>query len=148
MTPLRILSSLCLLSGLLLAGCATRAPLGEITASVESIRPISLAEGRAEVTLRYVNENIVPVSFSESTHKLYLNGSFVTEIENHEPLGLAPTSLTTRKFTVLFATTQQLRELAGSGTAARYKLESVMTMQYGDDRDRIKGEASGSVLID
>lgn len=146
MTPLRLLSSLVLLAGLLLAGCATRSPLGEITASVESVRPVSLPEGRAEVTVRYLNDNIVPVSFVEATHKLYLRGAYVTEIENRDPLGLAPTSTTTRKFTILFAHPEELRQLVSDG-AGDYKLSSVFEMQYGDERDRIKGETSGRVLV-
>jgi LEA14-like dessication related protein len=147
MNPSRIITGLILLCSLVLAGCQNRSKLPEITASVEKIQPLSLAEGRAVVTLRFINENIIPISFAESTHELSLNGTEVVKIENKAPLGLAPTSTLTRDFTVRFTDPAYVQNLAGRHEAVHYRLESVMTMQFGDDLDRIKNDSKGLVTL-
>jgi LEA14-like dessication related protein len=147
MSPSRIIAGLILLCSLVLAGCQSSSKPPEITASLEKIQPLSLAEGRAVVTVRFINENIIPISFAESTHKLYLNGTEVAVIENKSPVGLAPTSTATRDFTVRFTKPDYVQTLAAHPGNVHYRLESVMTMQFGEDRDRIKNQSQGSVTL-
>lgn len=145
MTPLRFITGLLLLSGLLLTGCQTRPPMGEITSVVDAIKLTSANGDRGIVTLRYANENIVPVSFASSTHVLSLNGNKVAEINDPKPLGLAQLTSTTRDFPVDFTNPTLMREL--DHAVAGYRLDSVLLTQSLDKKEKIKGNTSGHVTI-
>lgn len=146
MTPLRYISGLLLLGALILTGCQTRPRMGEITTVVDAVKLSSPSGDRGVVTLRFVNENIVPISFASSTHTLSLNGTTVAEINNPQPLGLAPLTESTRDFTVDFTKPALLQQL--DHEKAGYRLESRVTTQAGDKLDRTKSETSGHVTID
>lgn len=140
---------LLLFLGLILAGCQSRTyELGEITASVEAIDPDALPGDRAVITLRFINDNIVPVSFIESKHKVQINGVNMAEIDNPEPVGLAPLSTTTRAYPVVLLNPALVRQLAAQGqTEVSYKLDSVMLRQRNEVRERKKGETSGRTIL-
>ena len=135
--------------GLILGGCQSRTyELGEITASVEAIDPDALPGDRAVITLRFVNDNIVPVSFIESKHKVKVNGVNLAEIDNPEPVGLAPLSTTTRDYPVVLLNPALVRQWVDEGVdEVTYELESVMLRQRNDVRERKKGETSGRTIL-
>lgn len=146
----RPLSAFLLLSlGLMLAGCQSRTyELGEITTSVEAIDPDALPGDRAVITLRFVNDNIVPVSFIESKHKVKVNGVLLAEITNPEPVGLAPLSTTTRDYPVVLLNPALVRQWSAQGvTEVAYELDSVLLRQRNEVRERKKGETSGRTIL-
>ena len=72
----------------MLGGCATLPEDGGVAVSLVSIRPVqtSLFETSAELTLRFTNEAARPLTLSGSTHRLYVNGTYVGRAITHEPL--------------------------------------------------------------
>ena len=149
MISARPLTFIALLFGLLLAGCQSRSSLGEISVTLVDIKPTgsSLFESRAIMTLRYINENLVPAAFSNSTHKLYLNGTYVGKAVNNQPVGLAPTSTTTRDVAVFFENLQLVKQLAalGQNPEVSYRLTSVLFYQRGDEKEQLTADTSGSI---
>jgi len=137
------------MGGLLFTGCLSTPPIGEISVSVENFQPIgaSLAEARAIMNVRFVNENLVPVAFSGSTHKLYLNGTYVGKAVNIEPIGLAPLSISVRDVVISFDNLALIRQLTSGDrdTVVSYRLNSVMSYQQGDDKEELKAETNGSL---
>jgi LEA14-like dessication related protein len=149
MTSIRFLSVLALLCGLLASGCQTRYSVGEISVSVVDLRPAgsTLLESRAVMTVRYFNENVVPVAFSDTSHKLYLNGSYVGKAVSNQAVGLPPASTVTQEVVVFLENVPLVNQLArmGQDRSVSYKLVSVLTYRKGDDTERIPAEASGTI---
>lgn len=149
MTFLRLLSVLTLLCGLLGAGCQTRYTVGEVSVSLVDLKPIgaTVLESRAVMTVRYFNENVVPIAFSETSHKLYLNGSYVGKAVSNQSVGLPPASTITQEVVVFFENTQLLKQLisVGRDQNVSYLLKSTLTYKHGDDIERIPAEAKGTI---
>ncbi|MCC6415293.1 MAG: LEA type 2 family protein [Opitutaceae bacterium] len=149
MTSLRFLSVFTLLCGLLASGCQTRYSIGEISVAVVDLKPAggSMLESRAVMTVRYFNENVVPIAFTSTTHKLYLNGTYVGKAVSNQAVGLPPASTTTQDVVVFFENTRLLTQLldAGRSQSATYKLVSTLTYQKGDDTERVPAEATGTI---
>lgn len=149
MTSIRFLSVFTLLCSLFFAGCQTRYSIGEISVSVVDLKPIgsSVLESRALMTVRYFNENVVPIAFTDTTHKLYLNGSYVGKAVSNQAVGLPPASTTTQEVVVFFENTQLLNQIAsvGRNRSVSYKLVSTLTYKRGDEIERIPAEASGTI---
>ena len=64
--PARLLSVLSLLSSLFVTGCLSPPKVGEITVTiVDFTAPAhALSQPRAVLTLRFINENFIPVALS------------------------------------------------------------------------------------
>jgi LEA14-like dessication related protein len=122
MTRTSFLPTLALVvSALFLGGCASAGKLGGISvtvAGIQSAQP-SLFETQAVVTLRYLNENVVPIGLSGSRHKLYLNGTLVGQAVSNKAVGLPQLAAATETVTVIFQ--QRVRDRtaprAGEATA-------------------------------
>lgn len=149
MTFTRLLTVCVLLCGLFTAGCATRTSIGEVSVTLVDIKPAgsTLLESRAIMTLRYINENVIPVAFAGSNHKLYLNGTYVGKAVNSQAIGLAPTSTATQEVAVFFDNLQLIKQLANMGQTrtVSYKLESSMIYKKGDEIEYIPSVTSGSI---
>jgi LEA14-like dessication related protein len=149
MTSARFLITITLFFGIFLAGCQTTSKVGEITVTIVDIKPAgsSLFESRAIATLRFINENLVPAAFSESTHKLYLNGTYVGKAVSNQAIGLAPTSTTTQEVAVFFENLQLIKQLSnlGQNSVVSYRLNSVLFYQQGDEKEQLKAESNGSI---
>ena len=134
---------------LLVAGCSHGGRPGGVTVSIVDFRPTdaSLMESRGTRTLRETNENISPLGFSGSRHKLYLNGSYVGTAVNHQPFGVPPLDTITQEVTIQFENTALVRQLVSmrdSQTAA-YRLESVLFQTIYEEKYEIKTESEGSL---
>jgi LEA14-like dessication related protein len=135
---------------LLFAACQSNsAKLGEISVTIVDLQPAggTLLESRAVLTLRFVNENIRPFGFSGTTHKLYLNGTYVGKAVNREPFGLPPLSTTTRDVTLMLeniALVQQVLAMRGQ-TAISYRLDSVIFTKEGDDELKLPTQTKGTL---
>jgi LEA14-like dessication related protein len=134
---------------LLLAGCGTGGKLGGVNVTVVDVRSAepALLETKAVVTLRYVNENVVPLGISGSRHKLSINGTAVGQAVSNAAVGLPPLSTATQEVTLLInnlAVVSMLQELSRRPQAS-YRIESTLFVDAGDDRLDIKTHAEGVV---
>ncbi|MBP9913014.1 MAG: hypothetical protein KBF26_06350 [Opitutaceae bacterium] len=147
-TP-RLLPLFLCVCGLVLAGCQTKSKLGELGVSLVDIKPLSgtVLESQVVVTLRFVNENIVPFGISGTSHKLYLNGGYVGKAVNNEPFGLQPLTTTTRDVTLMLenlALLQQVIAMNGQ-TSVSYRLENILFTNEGDDKVQLRSETKGTL---
>ena len=135
---------------LLFSACQNKtAQLGEISVTIVDLQPAgaTLLESRAVLTLRFVNENITPFGFAGTSHKLYLNGTYVGKAVNQEPFGLPPLSTTTRNVTLMLeniALVQQVLAMRGQ-TAVSYRLDSVIFTKEGDDELKLPTQTKGTL---
>jgi LEA14-like dessication related protein len=135
--------------GLVLTGCLSTSKLGEISVSLVDIKPVggTVFESRAVLTLRFVNENVIPFSISGSSHKVYLNGSYVGKAVSNEPLGLQPQSTATRDVTVFLENTVLLKEALSLGRSSTisYRLDNIVFTTDGEDKVQLRSETKGSL---
>ncbi len=144
----RCCSCLLVLVSLVLAGCSG-VKLGGVTATVIDFRPTeaSLLESTGTLTIRYTNENISPLGFSGSSHKLYLNGRYVGKAVSDQPFGVPPLNTVTQDVTIHLenlALVRQLLAVRDSQTAA-YRLESVLFQTIYEEKFEIKTRSEGSL---
>lgn len=153
MSPLRIFSRFAT-AALTLACCAFVAgcnsfQLSGVTVSLVDLKPVSsaLLESSAVLTLRYTSENVMPIGLSGSSHKVYLNGTYVGKAVSKEPLGLAALSSSTQDVTVRFENLAQLQQLVAmrERQTASYKIDSVLYVTSGEEKLDIKTSNSGGV---
>lgn len=146
---LRLLPLLCCCT-FLFTGCANyTSKLGEISVTVVDLKPAggTLLESRAILTLRFVNENVMPFGFDGTSHKLYLNGAYVGKAVNNEPFGLQPLSTTTRDVNLMLeniALVQQVLAMRGQ-TTVTYRLDSVIFMKEGDNKYKLPNKTQGTL---
>ena len=146
--PARLFTVLALLCGLFVTGCMSPPRVGEITVTaVEFITPAhALSQPRAVLTLRFINENSIPVALSGSKHKLYLNGTFVGEIENTEAVGLAPSNIKNHDVAIFFENLALVRQLASQpNPVVSYRLVNVMEYRESDEKNYLKSETNSTI---
>lgn len=145
----RTLLFLSALTCLVLSGCnSANSELGEIGISLVDIKPGSGdSVGETMVTLRFVNENIVPFGVSSSTHRLHLNGIPVGRVVNNVSFGLAPMSMATREIILQVENSAALQPFLDSGRApaTTYQLENELISMRGDSRHRLRSQTSGTL---
>lgn len=137
------------LLSLVLAGCSGPGVRGGISVSVVDFRPTeaSLLESRGTLTLRYTNETIAPLGYSGSTHKLYLNGSYVGKAVSDRPFGIPPLNTATQDVTVQFENLALMRQLLSvrDSKSVAYRLETVLFQTVYEDKYEIKLHSDGSL---
>jgi LEA14-like dessication related protein len=142
----RLLPALLAATCLLFAGCNTRdARVGEIGVTILEVRPGAADLTEIGLTLRFINENIMPFGFSRSTHRVQFNGTPVGRIMNESPFGLAPTSTITREVTLQVENPALLRQWLAEGgdRTVSYRIESELQSQRGEERLRVRNIANG-----
>lgn len=132
-----------------LTGCATDFQLSEISVSIVSIRPVSATalETQASMTLRFTNANVLAIAVEGTTHKLYLNGTYVGQAVNHEAVGLPQLGTATANVTIQLeklALVKQLLKSAGQQSVS-YRLDSRLHLRAGDDTENYNCSQQGSV---
>lgn len=136
------------LFSILCAGCSGPRPSG-VTVSVVNFRPTNATplESTGVLTVRYTSENISPLGFSGSVHKLYLNGTYVGKAVSNEPFGVPPLSTVTQDVTVHLENLALLRQLISvrDTQTAAYRLESVLHQTIYEEKFEIKARAEGSL---
>ena len=103
----------------------------------------------ATLTLSFANENVLPVGIDTSSHKIYLNGTYIGEATCKAPLGI-PARATEKQEAILQATNlERFRNLLGSAASqpASFRIESLIIVISGDDRVNIKSSNQGSLDI-
>jgi hypothetical protein len=101
-----------------LAGCSTTAKPDSIIVTVADLKAADLtpAETRVLMTLRFTSESVNAFAFASSTHKLYVNGSYLGRAASKTPIGMPPLSTVTKDVTLVpdnAALLKQLRTLPG-----------------------------------
>lgn len=138
-----------LVSLAVLTGCGSSMKLGGVTASVLSIRAVSPGKPDAKVlmTLRFTNENVVPIGFSRARHKLYLNDRLIADFRNEQPVGIPPLSTANQEIVLPLEKADgmaTLREIAKHSQAS-YRIESTLYVEAGEDTMEIRAKHQGSV---
>lgn len=132
----------------LLTGCSPGRPQG-ISVSAVSFRPTdaSLLESSGVLTVRYTNENIYPLGYSGSKHKLYLNGSYVGTAVSDQPFGVPPLNTITQDVTVHLENIPLVRQLIAirDTQTASYRLDSVLFQTVDEERFEAKLHSEGTV---
>jgi LEA14-like dessication related protein len=127
-------TSLCALASLWLAGCD--APPGPVVNLVSAqITEAAALQTTATFTLRLINEQPAPVTFSGAVHKLYINGLYVGEGLSNETITLERLSATTQPVVVYLdnlALATRLKAIIES-ESFDYRVQSVF---YGKDPER------------
>jgi LEA14-like dessication related protein len=112
----------------LLPGCATLSREGGIAVSLVSIRPVetSLFETTAELTLRITNESTQPLALAGSTHRLYLNGTYVGRAVTNEKLSIPKLGTSTQKLTAHLENLALMRKAQelGNVPTVDYRIDS------------------------
>jgi len=134
-------------SGIVAAGCATVSQENGVAASLVSIRPLqaSLFETKAELTLRYTNESSRALPLAGSTHKLYINGTYVGRAVTNEQLTLPELGTTTQTMTAHLenlALMGKAREI-GNLSTVEYRIDSRMHVAQGGGT--VKATSTGQV---
>ena len=90
---------------------------------------------------------MIPIGLSGSSHKIYLNGSYVGKALSKDPVGLAALTRTTQDVTVRFENLALMRQFVAmrERQTAAYKIESVLYVTSGEEELNIKTSNSGSV---
>lgn len=143
MKRLRFLASFLSLGCLaLLTGCGSSGQLRGISVNLDRITPGP--NGSATATLRFINENVVPVGISTSKHKVSINGQSLGTLNSQQPLGLPQLTTATQEvtFTLTPAQADLLRKAAPGGA---YRIESVLFVSNGEDRLDVKSQGQGTV---
>jgi LEA14-like dessication related protein len=89
----------------------------------------------------------MPFGFSGTTHKLYLNGTYVGKAVNNQAFGLPPLSTTTRDVTLMLenlALVQQVIAMRGKTTIS-YRLDSVIITREGDNDLKMPVKTQGTL---
>ncbi|MEO6004899.1 MAG: LEA type 2 family protein [Opitutus sp.] len=133
----------------LIAGCAGNAFHGGLSVSLVDFRPTeaSLLESRGTLTLRYTNDTIAPLGYSGSSHKLFLNGSYVGKAVSNQPFGIPPLNTVTQDVSVQFENLALIRQLVAvhQSQSVAYRLESVIFQTLDEDKFEIKLRSEGSL---
>lgn len=145
----RLFSPLMACLALVFAGCAHNAKPGGVSVSLVDFRPTaaSLLESRGTLTLRYTNENISPLGFSGSRHRLHLNGKYVGQAVSNQPFGIPPLNTATQEVEIQFENLALVRQLVDvrDTQSAAYRLDSVLFQTIYEDKFEIKTRAEGAI---
>lgn len=132
---------------LLLAACATGAKPGGITVTAVSLQ-VSGADLRAPLMLHFANENVVPLGYSSSVHKIYLNGTYAGKATNDQPIGLPPMNDANREIYLEIENAALIRQLAAEGShPVHYRIETVLHQTVSDDKLQIKTASEGTLEL-
>ncbi|HEX2101677.1 MAG TPA: hypothetical protein VHF69_13475 [Candidatus Synoicihabitans sp.] len=133
-----------------LIGCASNAKVRNIAVQLVAVKATSTSNGGAQLALsiRYFNENLVPIATSGGRHRLTLGDVTLPRIESEEPIGLPQLGSDTQDVTVTVdaGTVARLRALQSAGTVS-YQLDSTLLIEAGDDDLESRTGASGSVSL-
>ena len=110
------------------AGFATLSRENGVGVSLVSIRPVqtSLFETSAELTLRFANESPRPLTLAGSTHRLYVNGTYVGRAITNEKVTIPQLGTMTQTLTAHLENLTLMKKAQELGTVptVNYRIES------------------------
>ena len=152
--PMKLTSSLVLLllsASVVLSGCRTPPKVGEVLVNVTGFRPAASSQpkNQAVMSLTVTNESVEAIALSGSTHNLYLNGTYVGKAVSDAAIGLPAVGSQTCEVTVVIENPAVVRQaLAGPDQPlARYRVESVIQFDEGEERFTLKATGEGRVDV-
>lgn len=135
------------LVAVVVAGCASLPRAGGVAVNLVSVVPqmSSLFETSAALTLRFTNEGTEPLRLTGSSHRIFLNGTYVGRAVTSESIAIPRLGTATQTMTahlenlVLMRKAQEL----GNVPAVDYRIES--RLHPADERGTIGATASGEL---
>jgi LEA14-like dessication related protein len=133
-------------------GCATFTASRDVSVGLVNVLPVnaSLFETSAELTVRVTNQTARPLAFAGSTHRLYLNDSYVGTAVSNSRLTVPEFTSSTQTVTVHLENLVLLRkftELSNSrATKVAYRMESQLHPE-GGGLGRVKALATGELDV-
>ena len=129
----------------ILTGCSSATRPDNIVTTVAELKPGTA--GQVMLTLRFTSESLNAFGFSNSTHKLYLNGTYVGRATCSTPVGLPPLSTATQDVVLTVENAALLRQLSSQPGEAtvRYRLETVLNSATEDTELHLRASADGTV---
>jgi len=136
----------------LLTGCGTPPVVSGITVSVDGFKRYDAAPGqtRGIMILRFTSENTAAIAFSGSTHQLYFNGTLVGTAKNENPVGLPAMETVTHDVILELVNPAAIKQALadeGAGRPTRYRVESVLRFNDGENFTQIKKTFEGTVAL-
>jgi len=136
-----------LLTCLVLAtACTSSVKLGNVLVTVTGYHATTDAT-KANVALRFTNENVFALAIAETSGKLYLNNTYIGQLKFAKPLGLPPQGVVNRDVELVIenaAYVQQLRGNTGTSSVS-YRLESILQLEVSEEHEKIKTVSSGLI---
>jgi LEA14-like dessication related protein len=149
MKSLRPVVALLLSLGIFGAGCATFSRAGGVGVTVVDIRPTqaSLLETAVSLTLRLTNEAMEPLALAGSSHRLYLNDSYVGRAVSNERVAIPQLGTATQTVTVYLENLTLVRKATELSRAPKiaYRLESRLHPAEGAGFGSIKATTTGEL---
>lgn len=128
MKKIGLIAVMVVTTSFLVPGCATVPREGGVAVSLVSIRPLdsSLFESSAELTLRLTNESPRVLALSGSTHRLYVNGTYIGRAVTNERVTIPQLGTTTQKVTAHVENLTLMRKAQelGNVAAVDYRIDS------------------------
>lgn len=136
-----------LLGAVLLSSCSANFHLSGISISITDFKPTNatLLETQAAMTLRFMNENVVPIAVSGATYKLYLNGTYVGKTVTKDAVGLPALNTATQTIPVYLenlALVQKMLTVSENSTID-YRMECELLVLVGEEHDTLKVTTTG-----
>ena len=129
--------------------CATLTPGPTVGLSVVNLRPLqsTILETSLELTLRLTNEAAQPLVLAGSTHKLYLNDSYVGRAVSNERVTVPAFGTATPTVTVYLENLTLIRKATEFSQAPKlaYRLESRLHPAEGSAFGDMKATATGEL---
>ena len=146
LTPLFLLA----LAAVILPGCNSSHNIITVGLKIELASLERAGDGTVQVTWRVSNPNLASYLLSQTSHRIFLNGTLVGKTMDNDPMGVPAQFSTTKTSKLLLAdqaAERVLRDALAAGSA-RYRVESQITVRlYGDTVDRSSLINSGTVLV-
>lgn len=146
LTPLFLLT----LASVILSGCNSGRNTITVGLKIELTGIARAGDGTVQVTWRVFNPNLASYLLSQTSHRIYLNGTLVGKTVDADPMGV-PAQLSTSKTSKLLvadpAAERFLREALAADSAS-YRVESLITVRLdGENTDRSSLTNSGTVPV-
>ncbi len=133
---------------LALTGCQTNFRLSPITVSIVELRPAPAAAGNQLVMkLRFASANVLAVAVEDTTHKLYLNGTYVGRSVNPKAIGLPALGSIDQEVTLQLENRAVVTQIlqADAHRPVAYTLESRLNIQVEDAYEYYNTTQKGTV---
>ena len=141
---------MCGLMGLfLMAACSSKDTSGLTGLNVTLTGIERSADGSTQVRWQITNPNVVAYLVQGSSHKVWLDGSYVGTASLREPAGVARQSSHAQSAVLRMERGGESALMAALGRgSASYRVESTLTITtYGDYREEFRTTATGTVPL-
>lgn len=128
-----------------LPGCLSHVKLGGVVITVTEIKAVSPTEMVA--TLKYTNENVVPIGVTSGEYTLYIDGKSTAHSVSMKPVGMPQLSTVAQQVTFKYTNVAHLRSVLNTQAAhaVSYKLQGTLHVYAGEDKVDISTSDSGTV---